>query len=81
MFTLHHDFKIYIQRISPRPCNIYTESYLGVIIIRYPGQQWPWVGGREGGRLSDNSKCRKVLDCEPSLYFAISGPGMADSSV
>ena len=21
------------------------------------------------------------LDCEPSLYFAISGPGMADSSV
>ena len=21
------------------------------------------------------------VDCEPSLYFAISGPGMADSSV
>ena len=41
------------------------------------------MGGREGGggRLSDNSKCRKVLDCEPSLYFTISGPGMADSSV
>ena len=25
-------------------------------------------------------KTERLIDCEPSLYFAISGPGMADSS-